>query len=123
VVFAGHRSDVPAVLGASDVLAIASTYEGTPLTLFEAMAAARPIVSTAVDGCREVIEPERTGLLVPACDPPALAAALLRVLQDPGLRAALGQGALWASARYDIRHCVASMEQLYDELLAERAAA
>jgi glycosyltransferase involved in cell wall biosynthesis len=122
VVFAGHRSDVPALLGAIDVLAISSLYEGTPLTLFEAMAAGKPIVSTAVDGCREVIEDGRTGLLVAAGDSPALAAALLRVLRDAELRNALGRAALEASARFDIRECVAQMEALYDETLAERAA-
>ncbi|HEV7501744.1 MAG TPA: glycosyltransferase, partial [Vicinamibacteria bacterium] len=56
VTFAGHRADVPALLGALDVFCISSTYEGTPLALFEAMAAGKAIVSTAVDGCREVLE-------------------------------------------------------------------
>ena len=76
VVFAGHRADVPAVLGAIDVFCISSDYEGTPLALFEAMAAGKAIVSTAVDGCREVLEDGATGLLVPPRDPDALAAAL-----------------------------------------------
>ncbi|HET8647773.1 MAG TPA: glycosyltransferase, partial [Vicinamibacteria bacterium] len=89
VVFAGHRTDVPALLGAADVFCISSTYEGTPLTLFEAMAAGKAIVSTAVDGCREVLEDGRTGLLVPPRDPAALGAAVSRVVDDPGLRRAL----------------------------------
>ncbi len=120
VVFAGHRTDVPEILGAIDVFCISSTYEGTPLTLFEAMASGKAIVSTAVDGCREVLEEERTGLLVPPRDPEALAGALLRVLEDDGLRGGLGQGARTASARYDIRSCVGQMEALYDEVLAEK---
>jgi glycosyltransferase involved in cell wall biosynthesis len=121
VVFAGHRPDVPALLGALDVFCISSTYEGTPLALFEAMAAGKAIVSTAVDGCREVLENGVTGLLVPPRDPEALAAALLRVLDDAGLRAALAQRAREASARYDIAACVAQMQDLYDEVLAEKA--
>jgi glycosyltransferase involved in cell wall biosynthesis len=121
VIFAGHRSDVPEVLGAMDVLCISSTYEGTPLALFEAMASARAIVSTAVDGCREVLEDGVTGILVEPGRSDALAQALLRVLRDPSLRARLSEAARRDSARYDIRECVARMEALYDEVLAERA--
>jgi glycosyltransferase involved in cell wall biosynthesis len=120
VVFAGHREDVPDLLGAIDVFCISSIYEGTPLTLFEAMAAGRTIVSTAVDGCREVIEEGTTGLLVPSRDPAALARALLRVVQDPPFARALGEAARRASARYDVTECVRRMEALYDEVLAER---
>jgi glycosyltransferase involved in cell wall biosynthesis len=119
VVFAGHRADIPDVLGAIDLLCISSTYEGTPLTLFEAMAAGKAIVSTAVDGCKEVLEDGRTGLLVAAQDPPALAAALLRALDDTGLRRSLGESARLASARYDVGACVLQMEALYDEVLSE----
>lgn len=123
VVFAGHRADVPALLAAFDVFCISSIYEGTPLTLFEAMAAARAIVSTAVDGCREVIEDGRTGLLVPPRDGEALARALTRALCDRALRASLAEAARRESARYDIRECVERMQALYDEVLGERAAA
>jgi glycosyltransferase involved in cell wall biosynthesis len=121
VVFAGHRADIPAVLGAVDVFCISSTYEGTPLALFEAMTAGKAIVSTAVDGCREVLEDGLTGLLVPPRDPDALASALLRCLEDPDLRLSLAARAREASARYDIAACVARMQDLYDEVLAEKA--
>jgi glycosyltransferase involved in cell wall biosynthesis len=123
VVFTGHRTDVPALLESFDVFCISSTYEGTPLTLFEAMAAGRAIVSTAVDGCREVIEDGRTGLLVPPRDDEALARALTRALTDAPLRAALSEAARRESARYDIRECVERMQALYDEVLGERRAA
>lgn len=121
VVFAGHRADVPAVLGAIDLLAIASIYEGTPLALFEALAAGKAIVSTAVDGCREVLEHERTALLVPARDPAALGQALARALGDEDLRRSLSQAARAAAAAYDIDACVSKMEALYDEVLEELA--
>ena len=123
VTFAGHRTDVPALLGAIDVFAISSTYEGTPLALFEAMAAGKAIVSTAVDGCREVLEDGVTALLVPPRDGAALAAALGRVVDDAALRRSLADNAREASTRYDIRTCVAGMEALYDEVLAERGLA
>ena len=121
VVFAGHRADVPAVLGAMDVFCISSSYEGTPLALFEAMASAKSIVSTAVDGCREVLEHEITGLLVPPRDPEALAAALCRALEDDALCASLARRARVASARYDVTECVRQMEALYDEVLTGEA--
>jgi glycosyltransferase involved in cell wall biosynthesis len=120
VVFAGHRTDVPDLLGALDVFCISSLYEGTPLALFEAMAAGRPIVSTAVDGCREVLEDGVTGLLVRPADADALAAGLERVLRDAALREALGRQALAASSRYDVRACVDQMQAFYDDLLAGR---
>lgn len=119
ILFAGHRDDVPDLLGAIDVFCISSIYEGTPLTLFEAMAAGKTIVSTAVDGCREVLEDGATGLLVPPRDPAALAAALLRVICDGGEARALGEAAQRASARYDVAQCVRRMEAVYDELLGE----
>jgi glycosyltransferase involved in cell wall biosynthesis len=121
VIFAGHRDDVPDLLGAVDVFCISSTYEGTPLTLFEAMAAGKTIVSTAVDGCREVLEDGVTGRLVAPRDPAALAAALLRVVEDPAHAEALASAARLASRRYDVAECVRKMEALYDEVLAERA--
>jgi glycosyltransferase involved in cell wall biosynthesis len=123
ITLAGHRADVPALLGAIDVFAISSTYEGTPLALFEAMAAGKAIVSTAVDGCREVLEDGVTALLVPPRDGAALAAALGRVVDDAALRCSLADNAGKASTRYDIRTCVAGMEALYDEVLAERGLA
>jgi glycosyltransferase involved in cell wall biosynthesis len=118
VVFAGHRTDVPDLLGALDVFCISSLYEGTPLALFEAMAAGKAIVSTSVDGCREVLEDGVTGVLVPPGDAGALAAGLERVLCDPAQREALGRQALAASKRYDVRACVDAMQSFYDDLLA-----
>jgi glycosyltransferase involved in cell wall biosynthesis len=120
-VFAGHRTDVPAILGAIDVLAIPSLYEGTPLALFEAMASAKAIVATHVDGCKEILVDGLTALLVPPCDPIALAAALVRVLEDRELRLRLSRGAFCASAAYDIRECVVAMQTLYDDVLAKRS--
>jgi glycosyltransferase involved in cell wall biosynthesis len=118
-VFAGHRTDVPEMLGVLDAFCISSLYEGTPLALFEAMAAGKAIVSTAVDGCREVLTEEETGLLVPPGDAAALASALGRVVGDPKLRVGLGMRAREASRLYDVRACVEAMQSLYDDVLRE----
>jgi glycosyltransferase involved in cell wall biosynthesis len=120
VVFAGHRTDVPDLLAALDIFCISSLYEGTPLALFEAMAAGRAVVSTAVDGCREILEDGVTGLLVPPGDAAALEAALERALGHPSLREALGRRAHQASRAYDVRSCVEQMEAIYDGLLGGR---
>lgn len=119
VVFAGHRTDVPDLLAALDVFCISSLYEGTPLALFEAMAAARPVVSTAVDGCLEVLEDGVSGLLVPPQDAPALADALERVVTDGPLRETLGRRSLEESRKYDVQACVDQMQSVYDEVLRE----
>jgi glycosyltransferase involved in cell wall biosynthesis len=116
VVFAGHRTDIPQILAAIDVFCISSTYEGTPLTLFEAMAAAKPIVSTSIDGCREIIEDGKNGLLVPPRDPNALADALMRVVRSHELRESLARRARETSTRYEVDDCVRSIESLYREL-------
>jgi glycosyltransferase involved in cell wall biosynthesis len=119
VVFAGHRTDVPDLLAALDVFCISSLYEGTPLALFEAMAAGRTIVSTAVDGCREVLQDGENALLVPPGDAGALASALEGAAADPDLRKRLARRALADSRQYDVQACVEQMEALYDEVLAE----
>lgn len=123
IVFAGHRTDIPAVLAATDILCISSNYEGTPLVLFEAMAAGKAVVSTSVDGCREVIQDKKTGLLVPPGDPEKLGEALARVVEDVSLRARLEKAALVASKKYDIAECMRAMQQIYDDVLARKAGA
>ena len=117
VVFAGHRADVPAVLGAIDVFCISSDYEGTPLALFEAMASGKTIVSTAVAAARVL-----GGNTASSCrqGPEALAVALARVADDAELRARLSRMAREASRRYDIGECVRRMEDLYDDVLRGR---
>jgi glycosyltransferase involved in cell wall biosynthesis len=80
------------------------------------MAAAKPIVSTAVDGCREVLEHETTGLLVPPHEPRLLAEALSRVLADAQLRSQLAAAAREASRRYDVAACVTRLQSIYEDL-------
>ena len=86
VLFLGRREDIPQLLAACDVFALPSLYEGSSLAVLEAMAAAIPIVSSAIGGTDELIEDGRSGLLVAPGDSAALAAALRRLLADPDLR-------------------------------------
>lgn len=89
----GVRDDVASLLKAADVFAFPSRTEGLPNALLEAMAAARPIVTTDVPGCRDLISHEQTGLIVPCGDAYRLAAAIRRLLDDPELACRLGRRA------------------------------
>ena len=88
----GKREDMPAVLAQSHIVCLPSYYgEGVPKVLLEAAATGRPIVTTDMPGCREVVTDGENGLLVPARDVSALAQALERLIQNPQLRAAMGE--------------------------------
>jgi glycosyltransferase involved in cell wall biosynthesis len=118
VVFAGFRSDVPAVLDALDVLALPSLYEGMPLTAIEASAMARPVVATAVDGTPEVVRDGATGLLVPPADPAALARALTAMLRDPVRARAMGAaGRAHALGRFSLERHVDATARVYRSLV------
>lgn len=78
----GARTDVRDLLGAMDVFALASRWEGMPNALMEAMATGLPVVASDVDGVRALIRHGETGWRVPAGDPQAMAGALLSVLRD-----------------------------------------
>lgn len=87
----GHRGDMPAVLGSAHVVCLPSYYgEGVPKALIEAAACGRPIVTTDMPGCREIVHDGDNGLLVPARDPARLADALATLVADAGLRRRLG---------------------------------
>lgn len=89
----GRRDDIPALLAMADLFVFPSRAEGLPNALLEAMASAKPIVTTDAPGCRDLICPERTGLIVPPRDPRELAHAIERLIHDPALSAKLGTAA------------------------------
>jgi glycosyltransferase involved in cell wall biosynthesis len=121
--FLGERHDVPALLAAADAVVLASHWEGSPLTVMEAMAAARPVVATAVGGVPELLHHRRTGLLVPPRSPRALAAAMRQLLDDPALRQRLGNAAAHvARERFDASLMARRYQTLYDHLLRPRNA-
>ena len=90
--FAGARSDVAAVVRALDVLVNASVAEPFGTSLLEAQASGIPVVATASGGAPEFVLDGTTGLLVPPRDPSAMAVAIDRLLDDPGLRRRLAAG-------------------------------
>ena len=86
VTLAGTRKDVANLLAASDVFLMSSISEGIPLTVIEAMAARRPVVSTSVGGLPELVEHGITGFLAASGDDASLAAALIELYRRPDLR-------------------------------------
>jgi len=90
----GATANPQAAIQGMHVLALPSQAEGFGLVLIEAMALGVPVVATDVDGIRDVVEHEKTGLLVPVASPDALAAAIRRVSEDEPLRTQLVRNAL-----------------------------
>jgi glycosyltransferase involved in cell wall biosynthesis len=88
--FLGFRTDVLSLIAACDVFVLPSTAEPFGLVLLEAMSLGKPVIATAAGGPLEIVEHGRTGLLVPASDPAALANAIEQLLGDPAQRTAMG---------------------------------
>ena len=115
----GHVEDMPALYRAVDLVVLPSYREGLPKGLIEAAACGRPLVTTDVPGCREVVTDGVEGLLVPARDAPALAVAIGRLAADPALRARMGAAArAKAVARFDEKIVIRDTLAVYGELLA-----
>ena len=89
----GAQTDAPALLSRFDVFVLPSLWEGLPYVLLEAMAAARPIVASNVDGVAEAVTDGEEGILVRAGDPAALADGLRRALGNPARAFAMGKRA------------------------------
>ncbi len=117
--FLGRRRDVPRLLARVDAACLPSWAEGFPNAVIEAMAAARPVVATAVGGTPEAITDGEDGLLVPPRDPAALADALGRVLGDAPRARAMGRRArATVEARFSIDRAAKILDALYEELAA-----
>jgi glycosyltransferase involved in cell wall biosynthesis len=112
--FLGVRDDVADILRVVDVFTLTSVSEAASITLLEAMAAARPVVVTAVGGNPELVRDGLDGLLAPRGDAGAIAAALLRVLGDDGLARRLGSsGARRVAETYLLDRTVERYYALY----------
>ncbi|MEU8197787.1 glycosyltransferase [Microbispora amethystogenes] len=117
--FLGFRQDNAGLLARADVVALPSMEEGLSNAVMEAMAAGRPVVATAVGGTPELLEDR--GVLVPPARPDALAAGIVRLLDDPALAASLGAAArAWAWKNLDMEAVTEEHLGLYRRLLAAR---
>lgn len=128
VLFPGavDRHSVPAYFAAADVFTMpsvrdaAGNVDGLPIVVLEAMAAGKPVVASRLSGIPLAVGDDRTGLLVPAGDAPALADALIRLVEDPALRSRLGEaGRARIESELDWSRIAARHREIYQRTLAK----
>lgn len=113
----GYRKDIAQVFADSHVVVLPSYREGLPKVLVEAAACGRAIVTTDVPGCRDAIEAQVTGLLVPPRDPEALAEAVHKLLENDEMRQGMGQaGRKLAEREFAIEKIVQQHLEIYRSL-------
>ena len=118
--FMGNQdaAGVRGLLARCDALVLPSHAEGLPMAILEAMASGLAVVATPVGDVGMAVTPELSGLLVPPRDPPALAAALRRLVADPALLRRMGEaGRARFLADFEISHLTARLARLFDSLL------
>lgn len=117
VEYFGWVKDMPALLAESHVVCLPSYYgEGIPKSLIEAAAAGRPIVTTDMPGCREIVHHDDNGLLVPPQNPELLAGALLQLIRDPALRRQMGaRGRIRAEQEFGLETVIKQTLAIYAE--------
>jgi glycosyltransferase involved in cell wall biosynthesis len=120
--FLGFRSDIPALLAASDVLLLPSLQEGLPRSVLEAMSMGVPVIATRIRGVTDLLA-GGAGLLVPVRSPQAIARALHEVFTDSESRLRMQRLAAGRVKEFDIQGLLAWHEQLYEGLLGSREAA
>lgn len=117
----GHRNDMENVLSSAYIVVLPSYLEGLPKVLLEAAAVGRPVVTTDVPGCRDAIEPDVTGILIPARDAKKLAVAISSLIDDPSRSMTMGlAGRALAEREFDIKQVIARHIQIYQHLMEAR---
>jgi glycosyltransferase involved in cell wall biosynthesis len=114
VFLTGWSRDIPRVLSTIDVFVLTSLWEGLPISVLEAMAFSKPVISTDTGGVREVIFEGRTGFLVPRHDMKAMAEKIIGLLRNDGLRKQIGLNVKDSlKDRYCLENMVRDTENLY----------
>jgi glycosyltransferase involved in cell wall biosynthesis len=119
----GTRRDVPNLLAGFDLFALATQQEASGTVYVEAQASGLPVIGTDVGGVSEMMRDGVTGILVPARDQTALTDALQRLIDDPALRAQMGEAGrrmVWDEAIFSPQRLAERTEQVYRKWLAER---
>ena len=116
----GHRDDMNIVFSSATIVVLPSYREGFPKVLIEAAASGRAVITTDVPGCRDVIENEVTGLLVPVRDAEKLADKISFLLDNPMRCKEMGEaGRRRAEEMFDVRQVVAEHMRIYQQLLSQ----
>ncbi|MCB0698215.1 MAG: glycosyltransferase, partial [Chitinophagaceae bacterium] len=115
------QTDMDVVLSGMDIVALTSHNEGTPVSLIEAEAAGKPVVSTNVGGVKDVVTDNQTGYITDPDDADAFAEALLRFIEKPEQRDYFGKhGREFALSHYSYQRLVKDMSEYYYELLDKK---
>ena len=116
----GYHDDLAAYYGLADLVLLPSYAEGLPGALLEASLLGKPIVATDIPGCTEVVEPEKTGILIPPGEVAPLADAVIRLLASDDLRKAFGAAAReQAEKKFTLQTMFANYEKYFDRLLPQ----
>jgi len=116
--FVGERADTPDIFAAYDIPVHLADFDYLPFGVLECMALGKPCVCTSVGGIPDLIRNGENGIMVPPGDPDAASEALLRLLDDAGLRAALGSAAQkLVLERYDLDRLVERVRAMYGDAL------
>lgn len=116
---AGWANDVRVLLGKMDLFVSASRSESFGLSIAEAMSSDIAVIATATEGARELIEQGVSGLLVPLDDPAALAASIMKLSEDSGLRGQIAAGGRERiKAAYSLDQMVRKTESVYSRVVA-----
>jgi glycosyltransferase involved in cell wall biosynthesis len=118
----GHRDDVAAQISRHHVIVLPSYREGMPKTLLEAAASGRPIITTDIPGCRDIVRDGVNGLLVPPRDEVALIEAMHRLGTDPQLRERMGRAGRTRAMAFSVEDVVEHTLRVYASLLREQRA-
>ena len=114
----GYQKDIPKLYSKSHIVCLPSYREGLPKSLIEAAAAGRAVITTDVPGCRDSIEPNISGLLVPVRDEKALASAIHELIKNPEKRRKMGKaGRALAEKEYRIEKVVDAHLEIYEDLI------
>lgn len=117
ITLTGDRTDVPRLMDAMDIVMLPSEKETFGLVAIEAMARGKPVIATRVGGLMEVIQDQRTGLLI-AQDDAELAAAIGSLLRDPARRLAMGEnGRAWVRENFSHTQMVERVEAVYERAI------
>jgi glycosyltransferase involved in cell wall biosynthesis len=121
VSFLGSRDDVADVIQIFDLAVLCSRTEALPMVILEYMALSKPVITTEVGGARELVDDEKTGLVIPPANAQALAGALLDLLGAPTLARQMGEkGRAKVESSFSIASTVEKTERLFEELLGRK---
>lgn len=119
--FTSWIKNIDEVNAGLDIIALSSNNEGTPVSLIEAQAAGKPIVSTKVGGISNIVKTNKTALLVPSGDRNQFTKELLKLTEDKQLRERMGShGWQFVNKKFHYKRLVDDIRKLYDELLEKK---